>query len=89
MPQAGLKALFEPQLPKSGSRVSHPPTDVPRMLRKYFLQQGYTLADEALEDTLDDSPAMRELVGIDPAECGPLMRQGTVMLATIVTAPKL
>jgi hypothetical protein len=35
------------------------------MLRMYFLQQWYTLADEALEDALYDSQAMREFIGID------------------------
>lgn len=31
----------------------------------YFLQQGYTLADEALQGALLDNRAMREFVGID------------------------
>ena len=34
------------------------------MLRVYFLQQWYALADEALEDALYDSQAMRAFVGI-------------------------
>lgn len=37
------------------------------MLRMYFLQQWYTLVDEALEDALYDSQAVRGSVGIDPA----------------------
>jgi transposase, IS5 family len=88
----------------------------------YFLQQWYTLADEALEHTLYDSQAMREFVGIDLGreqvpdattllkfrrlleqhdltaailaevnahltERGLLMRQGTVVDATIIAAP--
>lgn len=88
----------------------------------YCLQQWYTLADELLEDTLYDSQAMREFVGIDLgrdsvpdattllnfrhllerheltrailgevnthlAEKGLLMRQGTVVDATIIAAP--
>jgi IS5 family transposase len=91
------------------------------MLRMYFLQLCYTLADEALEDALYDSQAMRVFVGIDLAtqnvpdamtllkfrrlleayelgaailaevnahltERGLLMRQGTVMDATIIAA---
>ena len=36
------------------------------MLRMYFLQQWYALADGALEDALYDSQAMRSFVGIDP-----------------------
>ena len=50
-------------------RQGRPPADrcVPRMLRMYFLQQWYTLADEALEDALYDSQAMRDFVGIDLA----------------------
>jgi IS5 family transposase len=35
------------------------------MLRVYFLQQWYGLADEALEDAIYDSQAMRIFVGID------------------------
>jgi len=35
------------------------------MLRIYFLQQWYGLADEALEDAIYDSQAMRDFVGID------------------------
>jgi Transposase domain (DUF772) len=37
------------------------------MLRMYFLQQWYSLSDEALEDALYDSQAMRDFVGIDLA----------------------
>jgi len=36
-----------------------------RMLRVYFLQQWYALADEALEDALYDSQSMRGFAGID------------------------
>jgi IS5 family transposase len=36
-----------------------------RMLRLYFLQQWYGLADEALEDALYDSQALRGFAGID------------------------
>ena len=35
------------------------------MLRVYFLQQWYGLADEALEDAIYDSQSMRIFVGID------------------------
>ena len=35
------------------------------MLRIYFLQQWYGLADEALEDAIYDSQAMRTFAGID------------------------
>jgi len=35
------------------------------MLRIYFLQQWYTLADEALEDALYDSQALRNFAGIN------------------------
>ena len=35
------------------------------MLRIYFLQQWYSLADEALEDALYDSQALRNFAGID------------------------
>jgi transposase, IS5 family len=41
------------------------PVGLERMLRMYFLQQWYTLADEALEDALYESQSMRSFVGID------------------------
>jgi len=121
VPWLRLEALIEPHYPKSG-KVGRPPIGVARMLRMYFLQQWYTLADEALEDALYDSQAMREFVGIDLgrenvpdattllkfrrlleqndltgamlvefnahlSERGLLMRQGTLVDATIIAAP--
>ena len=47
-----------------GRKVGRPPIGVLRMLRMCFLQQWYTLADEALEDALYDSQAMRKFIGI-------------------------
>ena len=40
------------------------------MLRVYFLQQWYGLADEALEDTIYDSQSMRGFAGIDLGHSG-------------------
>ena len=42
-----------------------PPVGLERMLRIYFLQQWYGLADEAVEDALYDSQALRGFAGID------------------------
>lgn len=64
VPWPRLIAVIEPLYPKSG-RVGRQPIGVPRMLRMYCLQQWYGLADEALEDALYDSQALREFVGID------------------------
>jgi IS5 family transposase len=121
VPWAVLVELIEPHYPKSG-RVGRPPIGVTRMLRMYFLQQWYSLSDEALEDALYDSQAMREFVGVDLAreqvpdattllkfrrlleqhdltkaifervnahlgERGLLMREGTLVDATIIAAP--
>ena len=63
VPWGRLVALIEPHYPK-GKR-GRPPVGIERMLRLYFLQQWYGLADEALEDTLYDSQAMRSFAGID------------------------
>ena len=49
----------------SEGRRGRPPIGLERMLRIYFLQQWYGLADEALEDTLYDSQSLRGFVGID------------------------
>lgn len=35
------------------------------MLRMYFLQQGFTLSDEGLEDAIYDSQALRNFMSID------------------------
>ena len=64
VPWSRLTAVIEPLYPKSG-RVGRPPIGVPKMLRMYCLQQWYGLADEALEDALYDSQALRDFVGID------------------------
>ena len=120
MPWARLVARLQPLYPK-GER-GRPPIGLERMLRIYFLQQWYGLADEALEDALYDSHALRDFAGIDlnhdPVpdattllkfrhwlerheltralfddiaamleERGLLMRQGTIVDATIIAAP--
>jgi IS5 family transposase len=64
VPWARLIAVIEPLYPTS-SRVGRQPMGVPKMLRMYLLQQWYGLADEALEDVIYDSQAMRDFVGID------------------------
>src|SRR5882724_6408607 len=63
IPWPSLLAVLEPFYPK-GER-GRPPVGIERMLRLYFLQQWYGLADEALEDTIYDSLAMRIFTGID------------------------
>jgi len=121
VPWARLEALIEPLYPTSG-RVGRPPKGVSLMLRMYFLQQWFGLADEALEDAIYDSQSMREFTGIDLsreavpdattllkfrrlleqhgltaklfeginadlAERGLLLREGTMVDATIIAAP--
>jgi IS5 family transposase len=120
VPWARLVERLRPLYPK-GER-GRPPIGLERMLRIYFLQQWYGLADEALEDALYDSQALRGFTGIDLAvdpvpdattvlhfrhwlerhdltkalfddiaamleERGLLMRQGTIVDATIIAAP--
>ena len=120
VPWSRLVARLQPLYPK-GER-GRPPIGLERMLRIYFLQQWYGLADEALEDALYDSHALRDFAGIDlnhdPVpdattllkfrhwlerheltralfddiaamleERGLLMRQGTIVDATIIAAP--
>ena len=55
IPWDQLLAVIEPHYPKG--RRGCPPIGLERMLRVYFLQQWYALADEALEDALYDSQA--------------------------------
>ena len=120
VPWGRLVALIEPHYPL-GQR-GRPPIGIERMLRLYFLQQWYGLADEALEDAIYDSQAMRAFVGVDlSVESAPdattllkfrhllerheltrkifeevgtllrekqlLMREGTMIDATIINAP--
>jgi IS5 family transposase len=63
VPWTRLVALIQPHYPTG--RRGRPPIGLERMLRIYFLQQWYTLADEALEDALYDSQALRTFVGLD------------------------
>ncbi|AVA33698.1 MULTISPECIES: IS5 family transposase [Cupriavidus] len=120
VPWARLIAAVESYYPK-GKR-GRPPIGLERMLRIYFLQQWYGLSDEALEDALYDSMAMRAFAGIDLAveavpdattllkfrrllvayeltrklfdeigvmlcERGLMMKEGTIVDATIIEAP--
>jgi len=68
IPWTQLLAVLEPFYPK-GER-GRPPVGLERMLRVYFLQQWYGLADEALEDALYDSQALRGFARIDLAADG-------------------
>ena len=120
VPWGRLVERLRPLYPK-GER-GRPPTGLERMLRIHFLQQWYGLADEAMEDGLYDSQALRGFAGIDLTvaavpdattimnfrhwlenhelsqalfaevsamleERGLLMRQGTIVDATIIAAP--
>ena len=68
IPWAKLLTVIEPFYPK-GER-GRPPIGLERMLRVYFLQQWYGLADEALEDALYDSQALQGFARIDLAAEG-------------------
>ena len=68
LPWRQLLAVIEPFYPK-GER-GRPPIGLERMLRIYFLQQWYGLADEALEDALYDSQALQGFARIDLAAEG-------------------
>jgi transposase, IS5 family len=68
IPWVDLLAVIEPFYPK-GER-GRPPLGLERMLRVYFLQQWYGLADEAIEDAIYDSQAMRGFARIDLAADG-------------------
>jgi transposase, IS5 family len=63
VPWTRLVERLRPLYPK-GER-GRPPIGLERMLRLYFLQQWYGLSDEALEDALYDSQALRGFAGIE------------------------
>lgn len=58
---ARLMEVIEPYYPKNGKR-GRPPIGLERM---YFVQQWYGLADEAVEDAVYDSQALRNFTGIN------------------------
>lgn len=60
-----LDVLSPSYYPDAAGKRGRPPTPLARMLRIYFLQQWYGLADDALEDAIYDSQAMRDFVDID------------------------
>jgi IS5 family transposase len=64
VPWSRLMEVIEPYYPKSGKR-GRPPIGLERMLRMYFVQQWYGLADEAVEDAVYDSQALRNFMNID------------------------
>jgi IS5 family transposase len=64
VPWARLLEVIAPHYPKSGKR-GRPPIDMECMLRMYFIQQWYGLADEAVEDAIYDSQALRQFLSID------------------------
>jgi IS5 family transposase len=63
VPWQELCAVIEPRYPKPGN--GRPPVGLQRMLRMYFVQHWFNLADEACEEALLDSTALRRFVGID------------------------
>lgn len=120
-PWSALVAEIAPFYPKGEGR-GRPPMGVERMLRMYIAQQCFGLSDEAIEDAIYDSQAIRGFVGIDLArESAPdattllkfrrllekhalterifaaintllaakglLLKEGTVVDATIIAAP--
>ena len=63
VPWGALCEVIEPHYPKAGN--GRPPVGLERMLRMYFVQHWFNLADEACEEALLDSTALRRFVGID------------------------
>ncbi len=63
VPWQALCEVIEPHYPKAGN--GRPPVGLQRMLRMYFVQHWFNLADEACEEALLDSTALRRFVGID------------------------
>ncbi len=63
VPWGKLCGLIEPHYPKPGN--GRRPKELEKMLRIYFLQQWFNLADPAVEEALYDSATLRQFVGID------------------------
>ena len=65
IPWADLAAVITPFYPKAEG-AGRPAVGVERMLRIHFLQHWFNLSDQAVDEALYDSRAMRQFVGIDP-----------------------
>src|SRR5262249_384153 len=63
VPWAKLCGLIEPHYPKPGN--GRRPKELEQMLRIYFLQQWFNLADPAVEEALYDSATLSQFAGID------------------------
>src|SRR6202163_1967106 len=63
VPWKKLCGLIEPHYPKPGN--GRRPKELEKMLRIYFLQQWFNLADPAVEEALYDSATLRQFAGID------------------------
>jgi len=63
VPWAELCEVIEPHYPKAGK--GRPPVGLARMLRMHFVQHWFNLADEACEEALLDSAALRRFVDVD------------------------
>lgn len=61
---AELADVIEPVYPKAEG-PGRPPVGVERMLRLHCLHQWFSLSDPRVEETLYDSRAMRQVVGIN------------------------
>jgi len=66
IPWARLIALIEPHYPKAGN--GRQPLGLEKMLRIYFLQQWFNLADPQAEDAVYDSEAMRRFTRVELGE---------------------
>lgn len=64
VPWRELCAVIEPYYYKTNKK-GRPPVGLERMLRMYFVQHWFNLADEACEEALLDIAALRRFVGID------------------------
>ena len=58
VPWADFCALIEPHYARAGN--GRPPIGLERMLRMYFVDNWFNLADKACEDALYDVPAFRD-----------------------------
>ena len=64
LPWDELGSVIEPYYPK-GEGAGRKPIGIIRMLKIYFIQHWFQLSDPAAEESLYDSRAFREFVGID------------------------
>ena len=68
LPFSTLVKMMQPFYPQGGPQGGRPPYGLETMLRIHLMQNWWSLTDDAMEDALIDTGAIRRFAGIDLAK---------------------